>query len=251
MGPILFYKNLGETPLEAIERFRLINPLYKNVPMTYAGRLDPAATGLLVLLGGDMCKEKDLYTSLPKTYEVSMLFGFNTDTYDLLGIPNISKNSNKISEEDIKNELQRIFSNTPITLNQKYPIFSSKTIKGKSLISLARAGIEITRPRHKVELYSGYLKSIKKVSSIEIENRVAEICGLVKGDFRQEETLLSWRNILKNWGHFTIATFEIKVGSGFYVRTFVDDIGKKLKTGAVVYSLNRITVGEYGIENAL
>ena len=251
MGPILFYKNLGETPLEAIERFRLINPLYKNVPMTYAGRLDPAATGLLVLLGGDLCKEKDLYTSLPKTYEVSMLFGFNTDSYDLLGITNISKNSNKISEEDIKNELQKIFTNTPITLNQKYPIFSSKTIKGKSLISLARAGIEITRPRHKVELYSGYLKTIKKVSNIEIENRVAEICGLVKGDFRQEETLRSWRNILKNWGHFTIATFEIKVGSGFYVRTFADDIGKKLKTGAVVYSLNRITVGEYGIENAL
>ena len=79
MGPILFYKNLGETPLEAIERFRLINPLYKNVPMTYAGRLDPAATGLLVLLGGDLCTEKDLYTSLPEPYEGSMLFGFNTD----------------------------------------------------------------------------------------------------------------------------------------------------------------------------
>ena len=95
------------------------------------------------------------------------------------------------------------------------------------------------------------MKSIKKVSGIEIEKRVAGVGGLVRGEFRQEETLTSCRNILKNWGHFTIATFEIKVGSGFYVRTFADDIGKKLKTGAVVYSLNRITVGEYGIENAL
>lgn len=247
MGPILFQKRLGETPLEAIERFRLINPLYKNIPMTYAGRLDPAAEGLLVLLGGELCKEKEVYTKLPKTYEVSMLLGFTTDTYDLLGIPSAGKNKGSIDDVFIKQELDKIFQNTPITINQKYPIFSSKTIKGKSLITLARAGAKIIRPRHKVELYEGDLKSIKKVSSIEIADRVEEICKLVKGDFRQAETLLAWRNILKNWGHFTLVTFSIKVGSGFYVRTFVDDIGRKFKTGAVVYSLKRTTVGDYKI----
>ncbi len=247
MGPMLLYKKLGETPLEAIERFRLINPLYKNVPMTYAGRLDPAAEGLLVLLAGDLCKEKDLYTKLPKVYEVKMLFGFSTDTHDLLGIPVEKKNKITLSLEDIETELRKIFTNTPITINQKYPAYSSKTVGGESLISLARKGIAVALPKHKVELYSGEIKSTETLSSIQIESRVREICDLVSGDFRQEETLVAWRKILKNWGHFTVVTCTISVGSGFYVRTFVDDIGKKLKTGAVVYSLKRTSVGDYKI----
>jgi tRNA U55 pseudouridine synthase TruB len=44
------YKNVGETPLECLERFRVENSEYKDVPMTYAGRLDPMAEGVLIVL---------------------------------------------------------------------------------------------------------------------------------------------------------------------------------------------------------
>jgi hypothetical protein len=37
------YKARGETPLQRIERFRKENPEYKNIPLSYAGRLDPMA----------------------------------------------------------------------------------------------------------------------------------------------------------------------------------------------------------------
>jgi len=245
MGPILFNKRLGETPLEALERFRLMNPLYKNVPMTYAGRLDPAAEGLLIFLGGELCKEKEVYTALSKTYEVGILFGFSTDTHDLLGLPIEKKRRAKSSKISFEGELAKIFAQAPIIITQKYPAYSSKTVGGKSLISFAREGIPVARPVHKVKLKSGKIQSNKTVSSIEIESRISEICKLVTGDFRQEETLTAWRNILKNWGHFTLITCTIQVGSGFYVRTFVDDIGKKLGTGAVVYSLKRTSIGEY------
>jgi len=77
------YKKYGETPLECLKKLKN-RPL--KVPMTYAGRLDPAAEGLIITLFGDQCHKKDEYTSLPKEYTLQILFGFSTDTYDLLGL---------------------------------------------------------------------------------------------------------------------------------------------------------------------
>ena len=79
------YKNAGETPLECLERVRKQHPEFIHMPITYAGRLDPMAEGVLLLLIGDECMKKDEYLNLPKEYEVTVLFGFATDTYDLLG----------------------------------------------------------------------------------------------------------------------------------------------------------------------
>ncbi|MBP6060753.1 MAG: hypothetical protein KA515_01980, partial [Candidatus Pacebacteria bacterium] len=78
-------KREGETPLSALERFRAKNKGYKDLPITYAGRLDPMASGVLVLLAGEKTKEKDKYLFLDKEYEFEVLFGFATDTYDILG----------------------------------------------------------------------------------------------------------------------------------------------------------------------
>jgi len=47
---LLLNKKEGETPLEALQAFRSKNKKYKGVKMTYAGRLDPMASGLLLVL---------------------------------------------------------------------------------------------------------------------------------------------------------------------------------------------------------
>src|SRR5690606_23219787 len=79
------YKREGETPLECIQRFRAENPSYAEVSMTYLGRLDPMAEGLLLVLAGDTRKKK-AYLELDKRYEFEVLWGFETDTYDMLGL---------------------------------------------------------------------------------------------------------------------------------------------------------------------
>jgi tRNA pseudouridine55 synthase len=81
------YKKVGETPLECLERFRKNHPKFKNQKMTYAGRLDPLAEGELLVLVGESCKNKEKYLKLDKEYLVDILFGFETDSYDLLGLP--------------------------------------------------------------------------------------------------------------------------------------------------------------------
>ena len=83
--PIILQKKKGETPLECLERYRALHPELAKEKMTYAGRLDPMAEGeLLILIGGE-CKEKEKYLGLDKEYEVDVLFGFKTDTGDVLG----------------------------------------------------------------------------------------------------------------------------------------------------------------------
>ena len=80
-------KQPGETPLEALARYRATRPdLVATTPMTYAGRLDPMASGTLLVLVGDECKNKDAYLGLDKEYEIEVLFGISTDTQDALGI---------------------------------------------------------------------------------------------------------------------------------------------------------------------
>ena len=79
-------KMIGETPLECLERTRLEKGIAALVPMTYAGRLDPLASGKLLILVGDECKEKEKYLGLDKEYEIEVLFGVMTDTGDALGL---------------------------------------------------------------------------------------------------------------------------------------------------------------------
>ena len=83
---IISYKNLGETPLACLEKMRLEHGIGAEIPMTYAGRLDPMAEGVMILLVGEECKNKEQYLGLDKTYGFEVLVGFQTDTYDLLGL---------------------------------------------------------------------------------------------------------------------------------------------------------------------
>ncbi len=82
---ISIYKKLGETPLECLNRLRLEKPDYKEAVLSYAGRLDPMAEGVLLVLVGEENKNREKYLSLSKTYIVEILWGIETDTYDLLG----------------------------------------------------------------------------------------------------------------------------------------------------------------------
>ena len=79
------YKPVGISPLDAIKLLQEKFPEYKDVSITYAGRLDPMAEGVLILLTGKEVHKVKEYMKLDKEYEAEILFGFETDTYDILG----------------------------------------------------------------------------------------------------------------------------------------------------------------------
>jgi hypothetical protein len=85
-GQVLnLYKKLGETPRERLERLRTQKPHYAHEVLSYAGRLDPMAEGVLLCLVGSANKRREAYLDLGKEYVLDILFGFSTDTYDVLG----------------------------------------------------------------------------------------------------------------------------------------------------------------------
>jgi tRNA pseudouridine55 synthase len=122
-------KAVGETPLVAAERLRAQLSLGTEVPLAYAGRLDPMASGKLLILIGDECKNQEKYHAFDKEYQFSILFGVHTDTADVLGLAETCAVPNTLDSTLLEQAARTLVGN--ITL--PYPHFSSKTVKGKPL----------------------------------------------------------------------------------------------------------------------
>lgn len=245
-GVHVLYKKLGETPLETISSFKKENPQYENVPMTYAGRLDPMAEGLLLVLSGDMVHKKDAYLGLDKTYVVEVLWGIETDTLDVLG--KLTKfESCKLESEEIKKVLESLSGK----FMQSYPAYSSRPVNGKPLFEWAREGrlSEIEIPKHEVELYSAQYLSRTEISKKDLMSDIEEKIRKVSGDFRQEEVLASWQEAMSKtvFDIFVVDTIEMSVSSGFYVRQFVSDMAQKVGASAVTFHIKRTKVGGFNL----
>ena len=251
------YKNRGETPLECLERFKEDNPEYKNEKMTYAGRLDPLAEGLLLVLVGEECKNKEKYLNYDKTYEVDVLFGFSTDTYDVLGkAVQISKCeslecTDGLAFNDIK-RFQSIFNDIKSFIgkfSQKYPPFSSKTIHGKSLFSLFKSGElkDEEIPVKDVEIKDIKITGGKSISKADLEKYIFESVNLVRGDFRQKEILEIWKKSFKETkqDNFMVVSIKVDCTSGTYMRSLANSIGEKVSIPALALNIKRIKVGDY------
>lgn len=232
----IVWKHLGETPLEALERVRKEEGILSSVPMTYAGRLDPAAEGKLIILVGDECKNKESYSAKDKTYIAEILLGVSTDTHDLLGMPTLG------AEKKITQEMVTQFVDEYVgTKMQSYPAYSSKTVDGKQLHAHAREGNDVALPEHEVTLYSYENLNLDTCESEDVLTRVGELVAEVRGDFRQKEILESWGNITLP-EKLSFVSITITVSSGFYVRQFAEDLGKSLGVGACLYSLVRTEI---------
>ena len=159
-------KQIGQTPLECIEKYRKEKKLSLDIPLAYAGRLDPMAEGKLLILIGDECKKLKDYAGLDKEYVFEILFGFKTDTGDILGLLESFSNPKNIAIKDIKTAAKTFIG----THTFPYPRFSSKTIQGK--------------PLHKWTLEN-------RLSEIEIPKRESRIYRIkVKGLYTKQKDLL-------------------------------------------------------------
>lgn len=258
---ILLNKKEGETPLQALEIFRQKasrkNKEYKNTKMTYAGRLDPMASGLLLILLGEETKNKEKYLALDKEYLFEVLFGFSTDTYDILGkVTKVSK------QETTKNNIRhgvylklklekKIKENLKIFLGesiQKYPMYSSKTVLGKPLFTYAREGEEVEIPKKKIFIKKLQLDNIKEINNKKLYSKIEKRIKKVQGDFRQKEILKIWKNNLilsKKSSTFYVASFKIKCSSGTYVRSLANSLGNMIQIPALAFSIKRTKIGKY------
>jgi len=94
---------------------------------------------------------------------------------------------------------------------QTPPVYSAMKINGQRAYKLARAGKEVALEARPVTIYKNELKAYK----------------------------------------YPFVTFTSEVGSGTYIRSLVEDLGKTLETGAYMSDLRRTRVGQFSLADAL
>ncbi len=251
-GTVLnLYKQLGETPRERLERLRSQKPHYEHEVLSYAGRLDPMAEGVLLCLVGGANQSRDAYLELSKEYVLDVLWGFSTDTYDVLGRVIDQGDPDTIERASIEKALNEFRGH----IEQEYPPYSSKTVEGKSLFEWARQGAisSLIMPRRSVTIYKADVEEVYKVPEATLLQFIEESVGKVNGDFRQEEVLMGWRRHLKANGtrEFPAATIKVECSSGTYMRSIANGLGTELGCPALALHILRSKVGEYGVEKSL
>lgn len=236
-----------------MNRLRYEQLEFANQNMTYLGRLDPMTEGLMLALVGDT-GNKEEYLSLDKKYEFEVLWGFETDTYDILGLITAQRDVNlRVASEPTcglsASQIISLAASFKGKRKQTYPPYSSKKVLGKQLFEWARAGEKIESPEREIIIYSLEHLGERIIKGDELLQNIVEKISKVRGDFRQEMIIAEWQKNLEDQKdkEFVISKFVAHVSSGTYIRGFAQEMGEILGCGALAYSIKRTEVGDYKI----
>ena len=240
----------GLTPLQALGKFREKFPQHSDKKITYAGRLDPMASGLLLFLSGPAILEKEKYLNLPKQYSASILLGFETDSFDTLGlVTNTTADLKEISTSNAQ-EISGSFTGTPML---SLPPYSSPPLNGTPLHALARKGLinAENSPKRLMQFDAIETQRVISISGEAILEAVANRIAEVTGDFRQEEIVSKWREAVKPAHDYQLIQLTVQSQSGAYIRSLAHAIGRGLGMGAVLYELRRERIGGFGLDQSI
>jgi tRNA pseudouridine55 synthase len=245
------YKPVGLSPLQLASTLRHLHPEYQDVKLGYAGRLDPMADGVLLMLTGDENKKRRMYEALDKKYSFDCLFGYSSDTFDTLGI---ARRTDELLKEQLVAQLPEVLTAIAQLATQEYPAYSSRTVNGKPLYFYARHGLldEITIPSHPIKILELNLQSINTISARKLLKTITNNVQKVHGDFRQKDIIQNWQELLSNRNtNLLTATCNLSCTSGTYVRGICEAIGIQLGIGALALRITRESVGSYILKDSL
>lgn len=253
---VVLDKKVGETPLQCAETWREAQPpAYASIPLAYAGRLDPMASGKLLVLIGDECKRQEQYHGLDKGYDFSVLFGVSSDTADVLGRLQFGENP-VIDPVALRAALHSLVGE--ITL--PYPHFSAKTVQGKPLHvwTLEDRLDEIEIPTQTSTIYQLKLKQLYTKTRAEIADAarakidtiplVTDERKALGNDFRRVDVRADWEEFKvagNSDDQFCIADLHCIASSGTYMRSLAEEITKHLNTIGLAYAIHRTNIGRY------
>lgn len=199
---------------KGITSFDVIRVLRKKLgikKMGHAGTLDPLATGLLLIGIGDDTKKLKDLIGLPKTYETEILIGKRTTTGDMEGEVVEKKIVKGLKRKEVDSVLKEMVG----VLELSVPMYSAIKKDGKPLYKYVRSGEHVNVPVKNMKVYS--------IDLLDIE------CSGIE----------------------CVLYVQMDVGSGAYVRSIAEEIGRRLGFPATVKELRRIKVGEFDVKDAL
>jgi tRNA U55 pseudouridine synthase TruB len=269
---IWVWKPIGWTPTECVDNVRKnLNEDIKlfikekdDVKIAFAGRLDPMACGLLPIVVASKSDINSVCATLQnhkKIYRWGMYKNIRTDTYDILGM---------IVPSNDREELPTL-DNIVKKKTQKYPMYSSKTIKDpngkgkmRKLFEFANEG-RTNEVKHLVPEHPIIINYIKELSPnttpkcvlgttpkmwvsgsdilLNVNGAINSISSSNVCRFRLDAIRESWRKNIREDQIYETGIYEAEVSSGTYIRGLADDMG------GTAFGICRISMGDFNIEN--
>ena len=131
--------------------FPILNSRGSKIRVGHTGTLDPAATGLLILVLGSWTRRAEQFSRLDKVYEAEIKLGATSSTGDREG---------EITEVEGKQpstaEVQKVLKSFIGEQNQTPPAYSAIKVGGQPAYKQARAGQSIELEPRRVTIYDIY-----------------------------------------------------------------------------------------------
>ncbi|MCF6176186.1 MAG: tRNA pseudouridine(55) synthase TruB [Victivallaceae bacterium] len=122
-----------------------------NIPKVgHCGTLDPAATGLMVIVLGRFTKLSQHFSGEDKIYEAKIQFGIETDSQDLDGTVTAEHDWSGLEVEQVKTTIMGFVGEQ----EQIPPMVSAKKKDGERLYKLARKGVVVERDPVEINIES-------------------------------------------------------------------------------------------------
>ncbi len=210
---LLIDKPLGITSMDIIRRLRRRLGIKK---IGHAGTLDPLATGLVLVGVGAGTKKLTELIKLDKEYIAEIRIGERRTTGDLEGEVVEEKMVTDLSREDVEAATNSLVG----TLELPVSAYSAIKVDGVPMYERAR------KAEKRGEVVSEVPVRTMRVDEIEL------LSFVVSGDR-------------------AVATVRFVVGSGTYIRSLAEELGRRLNYPATLQALRRTQVGVYRIEDAI
>ena len=244
---LIVNKSLGITSFDVIKELK---KRYPGEKIGHAGTLDPLASGVLIcLVGKDATKRQVEFMDCDKDYEFEVLYGFDTDTYDVLGLVNGTKS---YRPPYIFDEMFDHMEAMVGKIDQPVPPFSAVKVNGRELYRWYLDGKidDVDVPVKSVEIKSLQFLSSVNVTRFELQTRIHKLLATVKSGFRQKMVLEKWDEVLsrKRQTYFLVIKYKATVSKGTYVRAIAHKFGQDTKIGACTLTIKRTRVGKYTLD---
>jgi tRNA pseudouridine55 synthase len=144
---LLVDKPMGWTSFDVIHKIRRLFHVKKA---GHAGTLDPLATGLLIVCTGPMTREIGRFMGAEKEYEVTMLLGSRTPSFDAETPVTETRPTGSLTETGVREALSGFVG----PQRQIPPMWSAVKVGGKRLYRYAKRGIEVERSPREVTIHA-------------------------------------------------------------------------------------------------
>jgi tRNA pseudouridine55 synthase len=193
------------------QALQIVKRLFSARKAGHTGTLDPMATGLLPICLGAATRFSSALLGADKTYEASLKPGYISTTGDAEGDISIAGKLPPQGLKDALSQVEAVLSSFTGLITQVPPMYSALKHRGRPLYAYAREGTEIERQARHVTIHELRLTAIDD----------------------------------------TEVGFVVRCGSGTYIRTLAEDIGKALGMGgAYLTALRRTMLDDFDLSQA-